>query len=437
MIVYGGRLPGLVKSAYMGLARQHRPAWVIGGELAMESRPLLGNSQNAFWTGLMMIEDSDTNFTGRLIFSVLEASGQLPSKGYNCKEHEKIQRCKDRSAQLPQCLGRAVRGNLWRWSSLFLSTPMIMTIGALCLVAFPSSGLTISAPDIWGLETVNLSWRANSTDPSEFVLWWGGFGDSGRLESLTVGRNGMASGQESIDALFGPGTQTVFAKTGDDQRSNGASGPTSTRSSGENKITSRTTVRTSSTSAGGPDNGSSNLPMTARKNILGRLVGGILGGCICLGLISLWIFRKLCLRKRQLNLIATPYDAAPPDLPIRMPDFVASKPRLTSPGEINTTEPAVAEKPAVEHDDIAEIVPTEGQQSLQAPVAENDQQLDNSEAMLDNVPDASPGLTRALIMENTRLQRENQAFRDLHRSDWAFGLADVPPPSYPHSPTST
>ncbi|KAJ7599972.1 hypothetical protein C8J56DRAFT_909261 [Mycena floridula] len=303
---------------------------------------------------------------------------------------------------------------------------MIMTIGALlvlmCLVVFPSSGLTISAPDIWGLETVNLSWRANSTDPSEFVLWWGGFGDSGRLESLTVGRNGMASGQESIDALFGPGTQTVFAKTGDDQRH-----------------AMLFIFRTSSTSVGGPDNGSSNLPMTTRKNILDRLVGGILGGCICLGLISLCIFRQLRLRRRpELNLIATPYDAASPELPIRMPDFVASKPRLTSPSEINTTEPAVDEKPAVEHDDTSEIIPTERQRSLQARVAENDQQhVENSEAMLGDAPDVSPELTRALIMENTRLQRENQAFRDLHHSDWAFGLADVPPPSYPHSPTST
>ncbi|KAJ7599953.1 hypothetical protein C8J56DRAFT_909232 [Mycena floridula] len=357
---------------------------------------------------------------------------------------------------------------------------MTMTIGALlvlmCCVAFLSGVLTTSVPDTTIGDQIIALWQANTTDPPFFTLWWG-------VQNISVDRRGQVSGQQSIGVFTVAGLYTVYARTGDsdspilDQtsfsvtddigpsstfdsfttvksspasqisnptdtqgisqtHSDNISAPTSTRSAGVSEISS--SFGTSSTSVGGPDNESTNLPTTARKNISGRLVGGILGGCICLGLISLCIFRQLRLRRRpELNLIAIPYDAASPDLPIRMPDFFASKPRLTSPGEINTNEPSVAEKPAVEHNDIAEIVPTERQRNLQAPVAEIDQQLVNSEAMPDNVPNASPELTRALIMENTRLQRENQTFRGLHRSDWAFGLADVPPPSYPHSPTST
>ncbi|KAJ7588866.1 hypothetical protein C8J56DRAFT_1025986 [Mycena floridula] len=191
-------------------------------------------------------------------------------------------------------------------------------------------------------------------------------------------------------------------------------------------------------SVGGSDNGS-NLPKTARKNIA-SLVGGIIGGLICLGLVLLWIFcLRLRKRRRVLNLIAIPYQSASLEglLPIRVPHFLASKPRLRHGSEPDPNQTSVAEKPTVERG-TPETIPTERQRTLQARVAEIDRQLEESEAALSNMPDAAPDLTRAaLITENTRLQRENQVLRDLNRSDWALGLTDVPPPSYPHSETSS
>ncbi|KAJ7595603.1 hypothetical protein C8J56DRAFT_1115607 [Mycena floridula] len=99
-------------------------------------------------------------------------------------------------------------------------------------------------------------------------------------------------------------------------------------------------------------------------------------------------------------------------------------------------EASVTEKGVVEHD-TSETLPTERQRTLQSRVAEIDRQPEESEAELGNMPNASLDLTRALITENTRLQRENQVLRDLSHSDWALGLTDVPPPSYPHNQTSS
>ncbi|KAJ7600179.1 hypothetical protein C8J56DRAFT_879909 [Mycena floridula] len=57
-------------------------------------------------------------------------------------------------------------------------------------------------------------------------------------------------------------------------------------------------------------------------------------------------------------------------------------------------------------------------------------QVADSEAVLNDI---SPEFTRALMTENIRLNAENQALRDLNRSDWTRGLTNVAPPSYPHS----
>ncbi|KAJ7600089.1 hypothetical protein C8J56DRAFT_1072806 [Mycena floridula] len=49
-------------------------------------------------------------------------------------------------------------------------------------------------------------------------------------------------------------------------------------------------------------------------------------------------------------------------------------------------------------------------------------QIADSEAVLN---DTSPQFTRALMTENIRLNAENQALRDLNRSDWTRGLTDA------------
>ncbi|KAJ7574507.1 hypothetical protein C8J56DRAFT_902213 [Mycena floridula] len=73
-------------------------------------------------------------------------------------------------------------------------------------------------------------------------------------------------------------------------------------------------------------------------------------------------------------------------------------------------------------------------QSLQAQALQIERQIAGSEAVLNGV-DASPEFTRALMTENVRLNTEIQALRELNRSDWAQGLTDVAPPSYPHTQT--
>ncbi|KAJ7600039.1 hypothetical protein C8J56DRAFT_4703 [Mycena floridula] len=77
---------------------------------------------------------------------------------------------------------------------------------------------------------------------------------------------------------------------------------------------------------------------------------------------------------------------------------------------------------------------TERQRSLQAQAVQIERQIADSEAVLNNV-DVPPEFTRALMTEIIRLNVEIQALRDLNQSDWARGLTDVPPPSYPHSET--
>ncbi|KAJ7588850.1 hypothetical protein C8J56DRAFT_889605 [Mycena floridula] len=77
------------------------------------------------------------------------------------------------------------------------------------------------------------------------------------------------------------------------------------------------------------------------------------------------------------------------------------------------------------------------QQGLQNRAAEIDRELEESHSALRNLPDASPEFTRTLITEIERLNQENQHLRDLTRSDWALGVTNIPPPSYPHSETSS
>ncbi|KAJ7576591.1 hypothetical protein C8J56DRAFT_972453 [Mycena floridula] len=80
---------------------------------------------------------------------------------------------------------------------------------------------------------------------------------------------------------------------------------------------------------------------------------------------------------------------------------------------------------------------TERLRSLQAQAVQIERQIADSQAALSSVPDAAPEFTRALMTENIRLNVEIQALRDLNWSDWPRGLTDVPPPSYPHSETSS
>ncbi|KAJ7600035.1 hypothetical protein C8J56DRAFT_879791 [Mycena floridula] len=80
---------------------------------------------------------------------------------------------------------------------------------------------------------------------------------------------------------------------------------------------------------------------------------------------------------------------------------------------------------------------TERQRGLHAQAVRVGRRVADSEVALNSVDVPPPEFTRALMTEIIRLNVEIQALHDLNRLDWARGLTDIPPPSYPHSETSS
>ncbi|KAJ7588854.1 hypothetical protein C8J56DRAFT_1078103 [Mycena floridula] len=179
-------------------------------------------------------------------------------------------------------------------------------------------------------------------------------------------------------------------------------------------------------------------PMKSKARLkVSALTAGIIGALLgSVGLVSFWICIHQRKRRQRLNLAATPYDVTSSHNGIRALHVPLIESVLISKRSLRTASDT-PQWHAVEPRDISESAPTERQRSLQARVADIDRQLEESEAALQNMPDASLQLTRALIVEIRRLQRENQVLRDINHSDWALGLLDVPPPSYPHSQASS
>ncbi|KAJ7586044.1 hypothetical protein C8J56DRAFT_946056 [Mycena floridula] len=157
--------------------------------------------------------------------------------------------------------------------------------------------------------------------------------------------------------------------------------------------------------------------------ILGSIVGAI-------AVLAVIIFVYVMRRRRRSGL---PYSAVspyvPPNIGARSPFprsvFASRKRHLNlrnTPPDITATSPGIPfEKHRIKR-----------QRDLRDRVIDIERQPADSEASLNNVPDASSELTRAVISENIRLTTEIQVLRDLNRSNWALGVTDVPPPSYAH-----
>ncbi|KAJ7573664.1 hypothetical protein C8J56DRAFT_1129694 [Mycena floridula] len=170
------------------------------------------------------------------------------------------------------------------------------------------------------------------------------------------------------------------------------------------------------------------------------IVGGTLGVIVVLMMtMGLLVIRHR--RSRLLNIPVSPYelsrseDAGAQSQMLRgVLNWQKRYLQINNPTDITGNG---AEIPSEKATIAPELVPsedtqTEQQQSLQPQAVEMQRQLADSEAALNNMTEAS-----ALITENIQLKAEIQVLRDLNRSDWALGLTDLPPPSYPHSETSS
>ncbi|KAJ7588667.1 hypothetical protein C8J56DRAFT_1049579 [Mycena floridula] len=323
----------------------------------------------------------------------------------------------------------------------FLSMRKASIISLALIFGLPSltKGLIISVDDPLVLNSLLIChWKANSSDPDSFVISWAPL--TLIAVSQLVQREGKGSGDQTLLPVSILGPHTMAANSSSDTPgildhiqfnviaatlsttsvSNLGRPPTSSIShnheatAGAIPITLGLATPTDITSSISPTESSPSSHRTKSKVHVSTLVGGTIGALLGLGLVTLWIFWIRLRRRRrcqELNLAATPY-------------------KSTSPNRI-------VEKSGQEGRTLDAIVTTEGQRSLQARVREIERQLEESQAALQNMRDASPESTRALIAENTRLQIENEVLRDWNRSDWALGLTDVLPSSYPHSQASS
>ncbi|KAJ7588843.1 hypothetical protein C8J56DRAFT_940148 [Mycena floridula] len=184
----------------------------------------------------------------------------------------------------------------------------------------------------------------------------------------------------------------------------------------------------SSTVMQNPSPTNSSFSTTSRRpSNIAVILGSIVGAIAVLAVI---IFVYVMRRRRRSGL---PYSAVSPYVPpnkgARSPFprsvFASRKRRLNlrnTPPDITATSPGIpSEKDRIRR-----------QRDVRDRVIDIERQPADSEASLNNVPDASSELTRAVISENIRLTTEIQVLRDLNRSNWALGVTDVPPPSYAH-----
>ncbi|KAJ7588869.1 hypothetical protein C8J56DRAFT_889626 [Mycena floridula] len=325
----------------------------------------------------------------------------------------------------------------------------------ICWFGYPSKALTLSVEasggGLLGRE-VFCVWTANSTDPETFTLWW----DLVPLPiPASVTRNNESGGRTSlgilsfIDAIIAQtvlkavdaGSSTAMSVLlrltcrGDNSTSNSppitTSGPTPSRRSESSKTRSSPTFSESGIVMG-TSSVTSSVNGTNRTSgfDIAALIGAILAGLICLVLGALGIWILLRRRRRELNLIATPFESTSSEhlSPIRAAQLFSSKPRSRNQRSPDI-EQFATEKPEMEPVVLASVPRS------QARVSEIDRRREESEVAPNSLP-GSPEAMRALITENTRLQSEIQVLRDRDRSDWALRATDVPP-SYPHSEESS
>ncbi|KAJ7586050.1 hypothetical protein C8J56DRAFT_1086213 [Mycena floridula] len=319
-----------------------------------------------------------------------------------------------------------------------------------------TTALIISVDDPVVLNSVPVChWKANNSDPDSFIVAWAAV--------VPVERNGKESGDQTLTVATVVGLHTINPTQILDQIefaviTSPVTTPISTESAGIpsktiTQVPTSTAVKSNlgpESSTGTSEGGTSTLPTSlsiaeasssfgplksastttgfdnglptrsivpdptkskARLKV-SALTAGIIGALLgSVGLVSFWICIHQRKRRQRLNLAATPYDVTSSHNGIRALHVLISKRSLRTASD-------TPQWYAVEPRDISESAPTERQRSLQARVADIDRQLEESEAAL-------------------RLQRENQVLRDINRSDWALGLSDVPPPSYPHSQASS
>ncbi|KAJ7573669.1 hypothetical protein C8J56DRAFT_981850 [Mycena floridula] len=200
-----------------------------------------------------------------------------------------------------------------------------------------------------------------------------------------------------------------------------------------------------------------NLPLSTMSHTMPGRVRLIVGGTFGVVVILVMTMGLLVVRHRRSRLLkipVSPYElsdsedtGAQSPMPRTVLNWqerhlqIKSPADLTGNGATITSEKAeiTSEKATIapEPEPFEEALQTERQRSLQALAVEMERQLVDSEAAFNNMTEVSPELGRALITENIQLKAENQVLRDLNHSDWALGLTDVPPPSYPHSETSS
>ncbi|KAJ7586062.1 hypothetical protein C8J56DRAFT_1052416 [Mycena floridula] len=340
---------------------------------------------------------------------------------------------------------------------------MLRILGVLailiCWFGYPSKALTLSVEasggGLLGRE-VFCVWTANSTDPETFTLWW----DLVPLPiPASVTRNNESGGRTSLGILSFIEPFTVFARAGPsdtgaiiaqtvlkavDAGSSTAMSylqlpanhylGTNTQPATRARLEARPVIRTFSESGivMGTSSVTSSVNGTNRTSgfDIAALIGAILAGLICLVLGALGIWILLRRRRRELNLVATPFESTSSEhlSPIRAAQLFSSKPRSRNQRSPDI-EQFATEKPEMEPVVLASVPRS------QARVSEIDRRREESEVAPNSLP-GSPEAMRALITENTRLQSEIQVLRDRDRSDWALRATDVPP-SYPHSEESS